>query len=153
MRNRLLNLPFQRHESCHLSQIKKSPGRRELSFSSKWSCIDSSHYCILYLLTWWLRMVKMVKNLLAVSETWVWSLGWKTPWRHEWLPIPVFLPGEFHGQRSLVGYIQSMGSQRVRHNWATHTHTHKTLKSISAMSKHYGLFIFWSHHVSGLSNG
>jgi len=28
----------------------------------------------------------------------------KIPWRREWLPIPVFLPGEFHGQRSLVGY-------------------------------------------------
>ena len=28
----------------------------------------------------------------------------KIPWRREWLPIPVFLPGESHGQRSLVGY-------------------------------------------------
>jgi len=28
----------------------------------------------------------------------------KTPWRREWLLIPVFLPGEFHEQRSLVGY-------------------------------------------------
>ena len=28
-------------------------------------------------------------------------------------PTPVFLPGESHGQRSLVGYIQTMGSQRV----------------------------------------
>ena len=26
------------------------------------------------------------------------------PWRREWQPIPVFLPGEFHGQRSPVGY-------------------------------------------------
>ena len=25
------------------------------------------------------------------------------PWRREWLPIPVFLPGEFNGQRSLGG--------------------------------------------------
>ena len=25
-------------------------------------------------------------------------------WRREWQPIPVFLPGEFHGQRSLEGY-------------------------------------------------
>ena len=25
-------------------------------------------------------------------------------WKREWLPTPVFLPGEFHGQRSLVGY-------------------------------------------------
>ena len=26
------------------------------------------------------------------------------PWRREWLPTPVFLPGESHGQRSLSGY-------------------------------------------------
>ena len=26
------------------------------------------------------------------------------PWRREWLPTPVFLLGEFYGQRSLVGY-------------------------------------------------
>ena len=26
------------------------------------------------------------------------------PWRREWLPTPVCWPGEFHGQRSLVGY-------------------------------------------------
>ena len=28
----------------------------------------------------------------------------KISWRKEWLPTPVFLPGESHGQRSLVGY-------------------------------------------------
>jgi len=26
------------------------------------------------------------------------------PWRRAWQPIPVFLLGEFHGQRSLAGY-------------------------------------------------
>ena len=28
----------------------------------------------------------------------------KIPWRRQWQPTPVFLPGKFHGQRSLVGY-------------------------------------------------
>ena len=28
----------------------------------------------------------------------------KIPWRRAWQPTPVFLPGESHGQRSLVGY-------------------------------------------------
>ena len=28
----------------------------------------------------------------------------KISWRRAWQPTPVFLPGEFHGQRSLVGY-------------------------------------------------
>ena len=40
------------------------------------------------------------------------SVG-KIPWRREWLPTPGFLPGEFHGQRSLV----------VGHDWATNTFT------------------------------
>ena len=28
----------------------------------------------------------------------------KIPWRRRWQPTPVFLLGEFHGQRNLVGY-------------------------------------------------
>ena len=28
----------------------------------------------------------------------------KIPWRSEWLPTPVFLPGKSYGQRSLAGY-------------------------------------------------
>ena len=46
----------------------------------------------------------MVKNLPAMQETWVQSLVGKIPWRREWLPTPVFLLREFHGQRSLAGY-------------------------------------------------
>ena len=34
-------------------------------------------------------------------------------WRRKWQTTPVFLPGEPHGQRSLVGYI---GSQKVGHD-------------------------------------
>ena len=34
------------------------------------------------------------------SDLWV----ERTPWRKKWQPTPVFLPGEAHGQRSLVGY-------------------------------------------------
>ena len=44
----------------------------------------------------------------------------KTSWRREWLSTPVFLPGESHGQRNLVGY-SPWGSQRVRHDWTTNT--------------------------------
>ena len=41
-----------------------------------------------------------VKNLPAMQETWVPSLVRKIPWKRSWLPTTVFLPGEFHGQRS-----------------------------------------------------
>ena len=47
----------------------------------------------------------MVENLPAMRETWVQTLGQENPWRREWLqPTPVFLPREFHGQKSLGGY-------------------------------------------------
>ena len=48
---------------------------------------------------------------------------WKIPWRQNWQPTPVFLPGKLHGQRSLVGY-HPWGLKRVRLNCMTeHRHT------------------------------
>ena len=44
----------------------------------------------------------MVKNLPARLESKVQFQIGKIPWRREWLPTPVFLPREYHGQRSLV---------------------------------------------------
>ena len=41
----------------------------------------------------------------------------KIPWKREWQPTPVFLPGEPHGQRTLVGY--SPWGHRVRHDGTT----------------------------------
>jgi len=60
-------------------------------------------------------VAQTVTNLPAMQETQVLSLGWEDPWRKKWLPTPVFLSGEFHGQRSLAGYIVH-GSQRVGHS-------------------------------------
>ena len=50
------------------------------------------------------QMVKNPSAMQEMQERRVWSLGHKIPWRRKWLPTPVFLPGEFHGQRSLAGY-------------------------------------------------
>ena len=43
---------------------------------------------------------KKKKTCLPMQETQemqVRPLGWEDPWRRKWQPIPVFLPGEFHG--------------------------------------------------------
>ena len=45
-------------------------------------------------------VAQMVKNLLAVWETWVQSLGWKDPGRRKWQPTPVVLPGKSYRERS-----------------------------------------------------
>ena len=60
----------------------------------------------------------MVKNLPASSGD-AGDLGsisgWEDPLEKQWQPVPIFLPGKFHGQKSLAG-LQSMGLQRVGHN-------------------------------------
>ena len=54
--------------------------------------------------SWASLVAQLVKNPPTMQETLVQFLGQKIPWRREWLPTPVFLPGGFHGQRSLAGY-------------------------------------------------
>ena len=68
--------------------------------------------------SWASLVAQLVKNLPAMWETWVWSLGWKDPWRRERLPSPVFWPGEFHWPYSPWG-------RRVGHDWATFTFTYR----------------------------
>ena len=46
----------------------------------------------------------MVKNLPALQETQVRSLGQEDLLEKEMAPTPIFLPGKPHGQRSLLGY-------------------------------------------------
>ena len=66
---------------------------------------------------WASLVAQLVKNPPAMRETWVWSLGWEDPlekrtatrsrilaWRIPWT-------------------VQSLGLQRVRHDWATFTFT------------------------------
>ena len=68
--------------------------------------------------SWASLVAQTVKNLPAMRQTWVGSLGWEDPldkgpashssilaWRIPWTEEP--------------GSLQSMGFQRVRHDWAT----------------------------------
>ena len=59
--------------------------------------------------------------LQAVFPSFTVSLLIHFPWRRERLPTPVFLHGEFHGQRSLVGHGPWVG--RVSHDLATNSFT------------------------------
>ena len=63
--------------------------------------------------SWASLVAQMVKNLSAMRETWV----GKIPWRRTWQPTLVFLPGE-SPWREGSGGLQSIGLQRVGHDWA-----------------------------------
>ena len=48
--------------------------------------------------SWASLVAQLVKNLPAMWESWVPSLGWEAPLEKGKAPTPVFWPGEFHGQ-------------------------------------------------------
>ena len=57
----------------------------------------------------------MGKNLPAMEETQVQSLGQEDPLEKKRQPTPVFLPGKSHEQRSLAGYSPRC-RKKVRHD-------------------------------------
>ena len=85
--------------------------------------------CLIYKSSLWPSTsleAETVNNLPIIQETRVWSLGQEASWRRKWQPTLIFLPGEFHGQRSVASYIQSPGLQIVGYDWATNTFTFTT---------------------------
>ena len=60
-------------------------------------------------------MAQMVKNLLAMQETWVPSLGQEEPLEKEMATFSSILAGKIPWTEE-PGGLQSMGLQRVRHD-------------------------------------
>ena len=92
-----LLLVIQRSIRCHL-----------LPEALASSCFNSIHLC-----------GSVVKNLPAMRETQIWSLGQEDhdPLRRKWLPTTVFLPGKPHGQRNLAGYSSRGGKELDMTSW------------------------------------
>ena len=56
----------------------------------------------------------------------------KILWRREWLPTPIFLPGESPWTEE-AGGLHSIGLQRVRHDWETNSFTFPPQKKIKSL--------------------
>ena len=52
------------------------------------------------------------KEPVAMQNTQVQFLGQDDPSRSEWLPNPVFLPGEFHWQKNLAVIVHEVAKSR-----------------------------------------
>ena len=76
-------------------------------------------------------VTQMVKNLPAMRETQVQSLGWEDPLEKGMVIHSCIFAWKIAWTEEL-GRLQSMRSQRVRHNWATkHTHTYSFPQELS----------------------
>ena len=67
--------------------------------------------CMRKLLKGWLRLWRICVQCRTLGfNAWV----RKSPLRREWQPTPVFLPGEFHGQRSLAGCSHEVAKNQTQ---------------------------------------
>ena len=87
-----------------------------------WDSLTQRHLFRLFSVSLGFPSTLMVKHLPAMQETQVQSWVKKIPWRREWQPTPVFLPGEFHGQRSLAPTVHGVSESDMTER-LTHTHS------------------------------
>ena len=82
------------------------------------------------ILPWWLRGKESTCNAGWGFDPWV----GKIPWKRKWKLTPVFLPGEFHGQRSLAGY-------------SPHSHTESDTTELLGTYMQSSPWYFWAFHA------
>ena len=108
-----------KESACHagdsgsIAGSKRSPG-------------DRIGYPLQY--SWASLGAQIVKNLPAMRETWVLSLGWEDPLWDGMVTFFSILAGESPWTKE-SGRLQSRELQRVIHNWVMkHTHTHTKIR-------------------------
>jgi len=99
----------------NLHSLSDNPNLSLISESIFKDCFVASD-CFFCLSASWASLVaQLVKNLPAMRETWVQSLGWEDPLEKGKATHSSILAWR------ILWTIQSMGSQRVGHDWATFT--------------------------------
>ena len=89
--------------------------------SAEWSYLQKDHYYYYYFFGGASLVAQSVKHLPAVQETWVRSLGWEDPLEKEMATHSSILAWKISWTGE-PGGLQSMGSQRIGHDWATNTY-------------------------------
>ena len=82
----------------------------------------------------------LVKNLPAntgdIRDVGLIPGSGRFPWKRKWQPTPVFVPGESHGQRSLVGY-NPWGCKESDMTDRLSTHVYEVMNILIDYSNHF----------------
>ena len=136
-----LSYCFKRHCICSATWAGNHSfiSSSALSFSPHIQSINSE-YSVLNTISWSVLSIPFhAPVLLLYSPTWspffltifaapkfylskalVLRLTTTCFWKRRWQPTPVFLPGEFHGQKSLMGYSPWGDKESDTFEWLTH---------------------------------
>ena len=93
------------------------------------------------------RLKQRLRGLPPMQETWVRSLGWEDPLEKEMVTHSSILAWRIPWMEEPGGRLQSMGSPRVGHDWATSLHfmpmshlSNYYIKALSWLLAFYSLF-------------
>ena len=92
-----------------------------IAFSDWLLSLSNMHLCSLHIFAGASLVAQTVKNLLVMQETRVWSLDQEDPLEKRMATHSSILAWRIPWREEPRG-LQSMGSQRVRHDWMTNTH-------------------------------
>ena len=98
---------------------------------------------------WASLVAQMVKNLLEMQETWVWSLGQEDPLEKGMATHSSILAWEIPWTEE-SGELMSTGLQRVRPNWATNTHTLAAITSLFPLDQWVSSCTVCQNNLKGL---
>ena len=107
-----------RYENMYINAIKAMYDKPTVTI------ILNSEKLKAFLVRWAFLVVQLVKNLPAVQETQVRSLDWEDPLGKEMATHSSILACKISWTEE-PGRLQSMGSQRVGHDWASNTYTYE----------------------------
>ena len=118
----MIKLLKEESQKCHKYKRKGFPFNNNqikyLSPPSPWPEIEPG-------LPWWLSGKELTCQWRHEFDPWVGKISWSRKWQH----TPVFLPGEFHGQRSLVGsWATGHGVTRVKHDSETQQQSYRAAR-------------------------
>ena len=91
--------------------------------------------------SWAFLVAQTVKNPPAVQETWVGSLGWEDPLEEDMATHYSIIAWRIPPWTEEPGGLQSIGSQKVRHDWAT-KHNMDLVKNFPSLMWNIHFFSF-----------
>ena len=107
-------------------------------------------HCYVFLLLLTILVAQRVKRLLAMRENWVWSLGREDPLEKEMATHSSTLAWKIPWTEK-PGRLQSMGSQRVRHDWTTSLYLYYSGYTYWFWFSQKKWWLFWRHVASNKS--
>ena len=100
-------------------------------------CFQTLYIYKWYHIMWASLVAQMVKNLPAVRETGVGSPGWEDPLEKGMATHSSVAAWRIPWTRSVGAGLQSVGSQRVRHDRQINTQTHHIMYLYAGMNPNY----------------